>query len=283
MKNWVVYVAGAKAKANYELGKQHGIWGVKNVSSKSCFKDIKRGDTVFFVHEVKWPHNAGKLPGGYPKFLKNQSDFKGIASEFLKCKVTQDYYYEDIVSVWEDSKYPHRFNFELVEKTSDVLFFKENYSEELLFAALRSIKTSGDAIPLPSNFILQDTLDEDMEIYENSESDASEHSASEGKRYIYTHTKIERDQSIVKKKKELFIKKHKRLFCEACGFDFDKVYGAKHSKSFIECHHVKPLALSGETETNLSHLVLLCSNCHSIVHRSSKSILPLDELRALLK
>ncbi|WP_187249037.1 HNH endonuclease [Microbacterium sp. 4-7] len=54
--------------------------------------------------------------------------------------------------------------------------------------------------------------------------------------------------------------------CEACGFDFAATYGERGA-GYIEVHHILPLHISGETETSLEDLSLLCSNCHRMCHR----------------
>lgn len=85
------------------------------------------------------------------------------------------------------------------------------------------------------------------------------------------HLARERNTTIVKKKKEKVLKLHGKLECELCSFDFEKVYG-EIGYGFIECHHKKPLyTLVEETETTLDDLMLVCSNCHRMLHRGYKS------------
>lgn len=73
------------------------------------------------------------------------------------------------------------------------------------------------------------------------------------------------------------------VVCMGCGFDFEEKYGAIGS-GFIEVHHTKPISsLGGESSVNpASDLVVLCSNCHSIVHRKRPSPLSLEDLRAAI-
>lgn len=96
------------------------------------------------------------------------------------------------------------------------------------------------------------------------ESDLTE--ASEGRLLTNLHQYRERNAAIVKQKKASYLKKHNHLCCEACGFDYRANYGAR-GEGFIECHHIKPVSelLAGEM-TRLSDLVLLCANCHRMVH-----------------
>jgi predicted HNH restriction endonuclease len=54
-------------------------------------------------------------------------------------------------------------------------------------------------------------------------------------------------------------------------------------KDFIECHHVIPVSeLKPGMKTKLSDVVLVCSNCHRMLHRKRPWI-RVDDLKALLK
>ena len=67
--------------------------------------------------------------------------------------------------------------------------------------------------------------------------------------------------------------------CMACGFNFEEYYG-EIGKGFIEVHHVVPLANAGKTETNPeTDLVVLCANCHRMVHRRKGVCLSIQEIR----
>ncbi len=74
------------------------------------------------------------------------------------------------------------------------------------------------------------------------------------------------------------------LVCMGCGFNFETMYGAFGS-GFIEVHHTKPISsLGGAVTVNpSSDLVVLCSNCHSIVHRKRPSPLSLVDLKASIR
>ena len=80
-----------------------------------------------------------------------------------------------------------------------------------------------------------------------------------------------------------FIKKHNgKIFCEVCGFDFSEMYG-ELGKDYIEAHHIKPISEMSENEkTDINDIVLLCSNCHSMIHRKRPWINK-DELHSLIK
>lgn len=111
----------------------------------------------------------------------------------------------------------------------------------------------------------------------------------EGGKVAYSHLKIERDPDAIRLKKMAAQKKNfGSLECEVCEFDFFDKYG-KLGKGFAECHHLKPLStLEGNPEkTKPESLIVICSNCHRIVHRGLRQGLELSTLEqiraALLK
>ncbi len=77
--------------------------------------------------------------------------------------------------------------------------------------------------------------------------------------------------------------KHYGAFCQGCGFDFGKVYGA-YANGFIHVHHLKPLSEINKTYLvdPIKDLIPLCANCHSAVHLS-KPILTIDKLKKNMK
>lgn len=104
----------------------------------------------------------------------------------------------------------------------------------------------------------------------------------EGKRVERKHLSRERNPKVIKLAKASFKKKHGRLFCEICGFDFQKIYGAI-GEDFIEAHHTLPLDnIEDEiVETKVEDIALLCSNCHKMIHRK-RPWLEMDDLKLLL-
>lgn len=100
-----------------------------------------------------------------------------------------------------------------------------------------------------------------------NEEEEIQHSVKEGKVIYKLHKLRERDSKINKKKKEVYLKKHGKLNCEVCDFDFYEFYG-EIGKGFIEAHHRIPLSeINGESKTELKDLALVCSNCHRMLHR----------------
>jgi 5-methylcytosine-specific restriction protein A len=104
--------------------------------------------------------------------------------------------------------------------------------------------------------------------------------APEGQLLARKHFARERDKGLREKKIKQHLRTHTALACSTCGFDFKAAYGER-GEGFIECHHVVPLHVSGEVKTKLSDLILICANCHRMVHRYQPWLTP-DQLRALI-
>jgi 5-methylcytosine-specific restriction protein A len=103
----------------------------------------------------------------------------------------------------------------------------------------------------------------------------------EGAAELKEHLVRERDVALAEAKRRDVLKSRGRLACEACGFNFAVVYG-EVGAGFCEVHHLTPLAMrSGNETTSLDDLAILCSNCHSIIHRTFP-MWPVTDLAACL-
>ncbi|WP_407193817.1 hypothetical protein [Bradyrhizobium sp. STM 3566] len=95
---------------------------------------------------------------------------------------------------------------------------------------------------------------------------------AEGKPHLVSHLRRERAWGLAQAKRDWFIRKHGRLFCERCGMDPILVYAGDHGAACIEVHHqtvqVKDMARSHKTR--LEDLECLCANCHRVEHRLLK-------------
>ena len=102
-------------------------------------------------------------------------------------------------------------------------------------------------------------------------------SVSEGDLKLSQHLKRERNRKIVEYAKEQFKSKHNgKIFCEICGFDFNEQYG-ELGKDFIEAHHIRPVAEMKKGDiTKVEDFKMVCSNCHSMLHRRKCTISHLD-------
>jgi len=90
--------------------------------------------------------------------------------------------------------------------------------------------------------------------------------APEGRLLLRVHRACERSLQNRRRKIESFRRTKGRVFCECCGFDFERAYG-RRGEGFIECHHQTPEhTLRPGVSLKLADLRLVCSNCHRMIH-----------------
>lgn len=103
----------------------------------------------------------------------------------------------------------------------------------------------------------------------------------EGKLLTRIHLTKERNQTLIKRKKDSVLKQSGALSCEVCGFDFRAFYG-ELGAGFAECHHKTPVSeLNYDQPTKLSDLAIVCANCHRMIHRA-RPMLTVSELREIV-
>ena len=104
----------------------------------------------------------------------------------------------------------------------------------------------------------------------------------EGKVYEKRHKIKERDPRVGIIAKERFKALHGRLYCQVCGFDFKNKYGSL-GKDFIEAHHTTPVSqLSPGSITRVEDIVLVCANCHRMLHKKRPWV-KVSKLKTILK
>jgi hypothetical protein len=103
--------------------------------------------------------------------------------------------------------------------------------------------------------------------------------ATEGRHRLILHLQRERNQTLVRKKKE----QAASLDCEICGFSFSRAYSGAPS-NYCEVHHLLPLSkVEQTTNTRMEDLAILCANCHRVVHlRDDPEPYTLNEVRSML-
>ena len=92
------------------------------------------------------------------------------------------------------------------------------------------------------------------------------------------HKRIERNIQLSKKVKEI-----QGFTCKACSLNFEEKYG-ELGKEFIEAHHLRPISqLKGERiQLDVrTDFTVLCSNCHSMIHRLDNPC-DLDLLKSII-
>ena len=103
----------------------------------------------------------------------------------------------------------------------------------------------------------------------------------EGKLFLKKHLYRERNPRLIIEAKRRFINQNGKLFCEICGFDFKDKYG-ELGNDFIEAHHIKPVSsMNDGDKTKIEDIIMVCSNCHSMIHRR-KPWLGKEELKKIL-
>lgn len=72
--------------------------------------------------------------------------------------------------------------------------------------------------------------------------------------------------------------------CKVCSFDYEATYG-ELGEGFIEVHHLKPLSSVKGTHTvnPITDLVVLCANCHRMLHRHHSRVLTLEDLKRIIE
>jgi 5-methylcytosine-specific restriction enzyme A len=111
--------------------------------------------------------------------------------------------------------------------------------------------------------------------------DGSE-SVIEGRPKLRVHFVKERSSNLSRQKKQTVLAQSGCLACECCNFDFYDAYGDR-GKDFCEVHHTTPLAkLTKATAVTLSDLVIVCSNCHRMLHRF-EPLLTIEQLKKIVK
>lgn len=99
----------------------------------------------------------------------------------------------------------------------------------------------------------------------------------EGGLLFRRHLERERNPGLRAKKIAEALSQGWGLGCQICGFDFAKRYGPL-GEGYIECHHVVPLHATGARTTRLRDLILICANCHRMIHRGIPWLSP-EQLR----
>lgn len=96
-----------------------------------------------------------------------------------------------------------------------------------------------------------------------------ERSWIEGNPKIVAHLRRERHPGLAKQKRDEFIAKHGRLFCEDCKLDPLKLYGEEVGSACIEVHHHRTHVadMGPGHKTTMEDLKCLCANCHRVLHR----------------
>lgn len=105
----------------------------------------------------------------------------------------------------------------------------------------------------------------------------------EGRPVKQVRTLRQRNTRLVNEAKARYMEAHGHLSCEVCGVNFEDVYGDVGA-GYIEAHHPEPISQKdNETSyTDLEDIVLVCANCHRMIHRSNP-VLSIQELKHIVE
>ncbi|XXK27311.1 HNH endonuclease [Arenicellales bacterium nBUS_45] len=107
---------------------------------------------------------------------------------------------------------------------------------------------------------------------------------SEGSVRLRRHYSRERSGKLREQKKADYLRTNAKLNCEVCGFIFSENYPSELAGDYIEVHHIIPISeLQEQTRTTLDDLLLVCSNCHRMIHRTRDAGSNLNQLRKHFK
>ncbi|MEU6564369.1 HNH endonuclease [Nocardia nova] len=129
---------------------------------------------------------------------------------------------------------------------------------------------------------LQYEADEEREDIPDAETMSADELAAavEGKAIRRMVRVYERNPKLRRSKIAQSRKQRGNIACEACEFDFEVSYPGV-GDGYVQVHHAVPLHTTGAVQTTLDDLVLLCANCHQMIHQPAKW-LTIEELRAIL-
>ena len=112
-----------------------------------------------------------------------------------------------------------------------------------------------------------------------SEDNKTGFSVTEGALQLKSHYRRERSRKLISLKKEQYKNLNGLLRCEICGLSFVEIYPKSLGEDFIEVHHKTPLSrIENVVRTTLNDLLLVCANCHRMIHRTKDCDLNLELL-----
>ena len=101
-----------------------------------------------------------------------------------------------------------------------------------------------------------------------AEADSEEEEAvQEGGLVLRAHMMRERGRRLRRKLIDKCLRQHGQVVCEGCRHS-EHSYSESEPlvRRVFEAHHMRPLGNGGPVETKLTDLVLLCANCHRLIH-----------------
>ncbi|MBN8583403.1 MAG: HNH endonuclease [Anaerolineae bacterium] len=286
---WSFYAGGdsnAQLVRNFSIGIQNGVWGSEYDSAfTESESTVQSGDYIFFTCGYK-----RKKDGPNQNRYKDVETLLRYFEQFNRlvfARVTSNVY-RDNTPIWEDGVYPVRFNFEVIKlyENYPLSSLMEIFSNENLDVFRRSMIPPVKTRLLDGKHINFEKLGITYIQDEFTARVISDLGAIEYETEYFEGNKKQRYTNYYERNPRLrarAVEIHGTT-CMACGFNFEKSY-LERGKDFIEVHHTKPVSELGEsTKVDPGEdLIVLCSNCHRMVHRKKDNVLFLEELRSIVK
>lgn len=286
---WSFYVGGdsnAQAVQNFNLGVQNGVWGSEHDNAFTENEStVQNGDYIFFTCGYK-----RKTDGPNQNRYKDVETLLKYFEQFNRlvfARVTSNVYHND-APIWEDGVYPVRFNFEVIKRYENypLSSLMEIFSNENLDVFRRSMIPPVKTRKLDEKHINFEKLGITYVQNEFTARVISDLGAMEYETEYFEGNKKQRYTNYYERNPRLRAKAIEihGTTCMACGFNFEEYY-LERGKDFIEVHHTKPVSELGEnTKVDPAEdLIVLCSNCHRMIHRKKDNVLALNELRSIIK
>ena len=198
----------------------------------------------------------------------------------------QNYFEDNLLFIEGETNHSHDSRIINSQSNNDniYLFYREKHHMDFIFYGEITLKKYEIRIDEPSKFTFN-TNRFDAIANSNSISEQITHGNydesfipdEEGKRYIQQHISYERSS----RNRAEAIRLHGTV-CKVCGFDFNKAYGKELARDYIEIHHIKSVSQHTGLVNPSTDLMPLCSNCHSMIHRSRTNPLQPEELRHII-
>ena len=153
----------------------------------------------------------------------------------------------------------------------------EAFAQEHGLKISQKTRTCNDGgLYLPKGYI--DEIEESQTNVVAMEAEWEYGPSAEGKLEKRLTNRYERDSRL----RTIALRIHGHVCC-ACGFDFEKTYG-QQGKGFIEVHHTVPLSIvkNSHLVDPAKDMVVLCANCHRMIHRNPNAPLTVQELKKYL-
>lgn len=243
-----------------------------NQDRYNLMREPKKGDLVLHFYKNNWPDGAletrlcgkstiaspfkiitkeppspgpwGNMPSYYKIELEKYEEF----SKPLSLNTLLSYYKGEIRREIIESR-PKSYPF--TTYGDDIRTVQGTYLSKCTTNLFLLIK---DAIGLENTFITPQTTSVHKEYVE-------------GLRMSRERFFFSRNQKLVQDAKDYY-----GYTCQACKFNFKEKYGHL-GEGYIECHHTDPLSERSESEwskeltTTVEQVLVLCANCHRMIHR----------------